>query len=220
MPQLFPLAVCMAVSALFSFAQSPLAVKAAPLVGVFLDFDSVPGAPSLAVMKKEVENLLERSGLSIAWRTTSENHGDSPFAMVVVLKFKGMCKAGWTPPQHAEFGSLGSEPHTLASTRVQDGHVMPYGEVECDQVRKALSYLRPGTGQGERQSAMGRAMGRVVAHELYHMLASTTRHTLRGLAKATQSLEDLISPEKLGFDAEESKAIGAGQAFNPPHAVN
>jgi hypothetical protein len=51
------------------------------------------------------------------------------------------------------------------------------------------------------------ALGRVVAHELYHILARTTSHATGGLAKASQSLRDLIRPDDLEFQRKEAEAI-------------
>jgi hypothetical protein len=53
-------------------------------------------------------------------------------------------------------------------------------------------------------------MGRVVAHELYHVLARTTSHAERGLAKASQSLKDLVSKQSLTFQAQDAEAIRRG----------
>jgi len=188
----------------------PLLSSAQPTaVGVFMQFDSTPTPVSLEVMKTEVDHLLKASGIAIDWRLVKENHGDESFSRVVFLKFKGTCKAEGAAPPPNDFGTLG-ETHSLGSTRVQNGRVLPYSEVECDQVRKALSYLAPGAGRKERQSALGRAMARVVAHELYHILARTTAHAAVGLARATHSLEELIAPDAPGF----STAI----EFNHPDA--
>ena len=188
-----------AVIPLLGFAQHPS-------VGVFLDFDSPPGAGPLSVMEKEVENILKASGVSLDWRMLKDNHGNEPFARLVVLKFKGTCKAEQWPQTATDFGSLG-ETRELASSQVDHGVVLPYGEVRCDELRMALRYIHPGTARAARQLAFGRAMARVVAHELYHMLAGTTAHTATGLAKASHSLEDLIAPGNLGFTAADSKQI-------------
>jgi hypothetical protein len=74
--------------------------------------------------------------------------------------------------------------------------------VRCDAVRDALAYLRPEAGAFEKQKALGQAMGRVVAHELYHVLANATAHAARGLAQAAESLEDLVSARRASFSAE------------------
>ena len=175
-------------------------------VGVFLDFDSPPGPGPVSVMKIEVEKILKASGVSLDWRMLKDNQGNEAFARLVVLKFKGSCKVEQWPQTASDFGSLG-ESSALAFTKVDHGHVLPYSEVRCDELRKAMRYLRPGTGRTARQLALGRAMARVVAHELYHILAGTMAHASTGLAKASHSLEDLIAPGELGFTAPDSKQI-------------
>jgi hypothetical protein len=173
-----------------------------------MEFDSKPPAASLQVMKNEVDELLKASGVSLDWRMASENHGNESFSGLVVLKFRGTCRAD-SQRAGMDFGTLG-ETHALGETKVAHGRVLPYTEVKCDEIREALSYLQPGSGQKERQKALGIALGRVVAHELYHILARTRQHAARGLAKASQSLEDLISTHDLGFREEDSRAIEEG----------
>jgi hypothetical protein len=190
-------------------ANSALLIPTPPrAIGIFMDFESTPGRESVGAMEHEVDDLLKSSGVSLAWRLTKDNRGDQPFAGLVILKFKGTCRSEGTYPASNPFGSIGSV-ETLGSTKVNHGHVLPYTEVECDQVRKALAYLAPGTGQHERQLALGVAMGRVVAHELYHILGSTTVHAGKGIAQATHSLQDLVSPRRMSFTAENLLLISA-----------
>jgi len=186
------------------FASPLLSAQSIPSVGVFLDFDSAPGAASVEVMKKEVDKLLK--GVSLNWRLVSENHGNEPFAGLVVVKFKGQCKVEPWPQTAPAPGT-----RTLGATKVANGTVLPFSEVQCDEVRGALSYLRPEASQRERQRALGLALGRVVAHELYHMLAHTTAHAVHGLAKAAESLEDLVSDgPAMAFRAKDGAAIRQG----------
>ncbi len=188
-------------------------------VGIFLDFDAAPGAIPVEVMKQEVEGLLKEAGLALNWRLVSDNHGDQVFSRVVLLKFKGSCRADNVAVLGRDFGSLG-EVHPLGSTKVSKGKVLPFSEVECDHIREALAYLSPATTRRERQRAMGLAMARVVAHELYHILARTTGHAARGLAKASESLEDLVSRgDEIKFREEDLRAMGGGggpAAASPP----
>ena len=135
---------------------------------------------------------------------------DESFAGLVVLKFKGKCKVeNWAQqPESSTFAP--GDTQALGSTQVQNGHVLPFSEVKCDAVKQALSYLRPGANQSEKQKALGLVMGRVVAHELYHILARTTGHATRGLARAAESLQDLVSGPEIPFRAEDSEAIRKG----------
>jgi hypothetical protein len=208
MPRVFMLAAGAAFTALLGFAQNPPAPRNVPSVGVFLDFDSVPGSVPMEVMKTEVDKILKPSGVALNWRMTSENHGDEAFAGLVVLKFKGKCKLeGWGDSISS---LLPGEERTLGATKVVNGRVLPFTEVRCDEVKRALAYLRPGANQPERQRAFGVALGRVVAHEIYHILARTTSHAAHGLAKASESLEDLVGAGTMGFREEESTAIRKG----------
>src|ERR1051326_2129869 len=99
-----------------------------PSLGIFMDFDRAPGDESVRAMEGEVNQLLQRSGVSVDWRLARENRGAEPYRGLVVLKFKGMCRAG----SRSEIGATSGDAEMLAATRVDHGHVMPYSEVECD----------------------------------------------------------------------------------------
>jgi hypothetical protein len=77
-------------------------------------------------------------------------------------------------------------------------------------VRKALAYVAPGAGLIARQQALGLALGRVVAHELYHILGNTAAHAGEGLAKASEILRDLVSSGDLSFDPGAAAMIHKG----------
>jgi hypothetical protein len=181
--------------------------KKKPSVGIFVDFDASPAPMAMAAMKREVGAIMRPTGLGVDWRQLSENKGTEAFAGLVVVRFKGRCHARpWV--DEAEPGKV-----ALGHTIVQEGHVLPFTEINCEQVRKTLPYL--GTHcDHERQNALGRALGRVVAHELYHALARTTEHTGKGLGRATQSLRDLVTGT-LRFSPDDSEAIRRG-VIGPP----
>jgi len=165
-----------------SLAVDPTSLKH-PAIGVFIDFDAAPSAKSIEAMKKEAAKLLDPAGYVLDWRALKQNRGNESFANIVVVKFHGKCRVEY--PQ-----AVASEDDvTVASTLVDKGHVLPFSDVQCDQVRKALPFAR----QRDKQRALGLALGRVVAHELYHFLADTTKHAGAGLAAASHDWADLIS---------------------------
>ena len=132
-----------------SFIGNPAEVKH-PAIGVFIDFDAVPSQRSVDEMKKEAGKIMQTAGYELDWRALSQNRGQERFHDVVVVKFRGKCRL--------EFPGTGintDAPVTLASTLVQDGRVVPFGEVQCDQVRRILSY---GPAK-DRQQALGLALG-------------------------------------------------------------
>jgi len=192
------LAACATVSSLVAGAQLPPGKTVPPLIGVYLDFASAPESVSIEVMKRSVEILLQPADVTLAWRSVRGNSGTEAFSALAVLKFSGRCDARAPKPTNG-FGTLG-EVDRLASTSVGYGRVLPYAEVECDQVRKALAYVAPGAGLRARQQALGLALGRVVAHELYHILGNTAAHAREGLAQASELFRDLASGGEMSFD--------------------
>jgi hypothetical protein len=169
-----------------------------------MDFDAAPANTAVDAMQREVDHIMRPAGLRVNWRHLGENRGTEAFNGVVVVKFKGKCQV---EPWRGEASEpeLTNEKVVLGTSLVAGGEVMPFSEVECDQVRKTVSYGEPAT-ELERQHALGRAMGRVVAHELYHILASTTGHAARGLARGTQDFHDLTKGT-LGFRSQDAAAI-------------
>ena len=60
---------------------------------------------------------------------------------------------------------------------------------------------------------MGRALGRVLGHEIGHFLLGSRDHTAKGLMRSEQILTDLVSPDWRRF------ALSAeGAALLPPSA--
>jgi len=175
-----------------------------PTLAVYMDFDTAPVGNSLEVMQREVDKLLKPAGVTVNWRLVRENHGVETHSRLVVLKFIGACRADWSVQTHGDDGAA------VGDTQVAEGRVLPFSEVRCDVVRQALSYLAPASSKEQRQEALGLAMGRVVAHELYHVLARTTSHAEKGLAKASQTLRDLISKQSITFAAHDTEAIRKG----------
>ena len=183
-------------------AAAQTAVLATPSVAIFLGFDSAPTRVSLESMKAEVARLMKPTGFKLHWRSLKQNTGAEWFSSVVVLNFHGTCKLEYTPDD-------GDQPDgevTLATTQVNDGRVLPYSDIACDQVVRVLA-----NSIGNRQKALGTALGRVVAHELFHFFAGATRHAGRGLAKRAHSAIDLTAGA-LRFNEAEMRAILKGHS--------
>ncbi len=183
---------------------------AGPTVGVFLQFDTNPGVAPLQVMEREVEELLRPSGVAVDWKMGTLSHGNETFARRIVLKFRGKCRV--ESPLEGDTELVAAGERTLAFTAIEHGKVLPLSEVQCNEVRTALAYVRPWADGKDRQVAWGMALGRVVAHELYHILARTTNHARHGLAQASQSLKDLVSNSEITFGEDDLKAIRDGMS--------
>jgi hypothetical protein len=75
--------------------------------------------------------------------------------------------------------------------------------------------------QSMRDRILGRAVGRVLAHEIGHFVLGTREHAARGLMRAAQGVDDLVTPERvgLGLSAEEVAQLLRVQRQGPAHAA-
>jgi hypothetical protein len=163
-------------------------LRAGSPVGVYLEFDELPSKATLEAMQKEATGALQRVGIQIAWRFVSENQGNEAFERLVVVKFSGQCVCGHILPSTREILVLGT-------TAVVDGSVLPYSEVRCDAVRRLLPEVEYAPDRRVGDAALGRVLGRVLAHELYHAVLGTQHHGASGLAKGFQTTQELKSDE-------------------------
>jgi hypothetical protein len=81
----------------------------------------------------------------------------------------------------------------LGSTAVSDDHLLPFVNINCDTVRGLITPLVSGEPEVKRGFLLGRALGRVLAHELYHFLSQAEGHLESGVAKPQFSGADLVN---------------------------
>lgn len=154
-------------------------------VTVIVNFKNSFSAPAVRFMQREVEQILKATGVSLDWRTRAEA-GDATFNDLVVMTFKGTCVFNPMPVVYDELGPY-------AITRTTGGEVQPFGEVDCDHVVSSLHTAMAGDDFAKADMLLGRALGRVVAHELVHMLTKSKQHGREGVEKAALSARQLIA---------------------------
>jgi hypothetical protein len=135
-------------------------------------------------MRAELQRLLSPAGLEVLWKNSTGRKAGEDFPLVAVASFKGSCSSADTT----------SVPDTtrLGETAMSDGRVLPFFYVNCTALLQML-------GPQPESPILGRALARVIAHEIYHVVTETTEHEDIGAAKSAFSVQDLISP-RLEFD--------------------
>jgi hypothetical protein len=152
---------------------------------------AAPGQPQSPAeeMKREVNALMEDAGYSVSWRSPGDYGQDEGDASVIVSEFQGVCEV----PQ---LGTMMEPPPPgaiLASTAVSDGEVLPFISVDCATVARLLAPALPNDAATRRNFLYGRALGRVVAHELFHALTRTREHDEGGVAKHSFRASDILA---------------------------
>lgn len=188
-----PLLCALLATASFAAAAEP------PSVTVVVDFEQPPSELSFATMQKEAESILIAAGRKLNFKLKSEAAAGDSYADVVVMSFIGRCGMDNFPVVFDERGPLAFA-HTV------DGEVLPFGVVQCDRVKKSVKSAMWGKDYKDGNLLMGRALGRVLAHELYHILAKTEDHANEGVARKALSGKALIS-DKLTFSPKQIEKL-------------
>lgn len=152
--------------------------------------DAGQPAHTLEIMKRELAPLMSAAGYRVAWRVAHEQSVSTPDTLVVV-ELRGSCGM----PAGSEPLGGAADTHTLATTASSDGVVLPFSAVNCGALTRVLApYLASDAG-ARRDFLYGRAMARLLAHELYHILAHTRDHDREGIAKSHFSFTDLLTEQ-------------------------
>ena len=175
--------VCAILLAIFC---APAPVRAASAVTLVLQFDDAYSAKSLSAMKREVASIVVESGIKVDWRLLADVRSSETFESLVVVRFRGACLMQPVP-------YLVDERGYYAFTHISDGDVLPFSEVECDKIASSIGRAMSRSQWRERDSILGRALGRVLAHELYHMLAKSQHHAGDGVTRSKLSASQLIA---------------------------
>jgi len=175
-----------ALPGVFAASSSSIKPKAATNLTIVLDFNGPHSLQSVAAMERETQGILKDAGVHLDWKSREEAQSTSS-ADLVVVRFNGACEL---PP-----APLYDELGPLASTYATDGQVQPFSEVSCDRVG---AFVRSGLHGGDLKKGdllLGKALGRVVAHELVHMLTGAKDHAHEGVFKPGLTVEQLVAGE-------------------------
>jgi hypothetical protein len=138
---------------------------------------------ALREMIREAAHILKQSGISLQLQL-----GEPAKAVngrLVVVKLVGRCDMDG-PPALQVSGPLGW-------SHEANGVILPFSHLACENIRGAVQSARLAGYQLRGNFLLGRAMGRVLAHELYHVIANTTEHGGQGIARPALSPQELTS---------------------------
>jgi hypothetical protein len=168
----------------------------------------VPAA-ILEPLREEVVSILAPVGFRFEWRDLATTQAVGSAVELAVITFRGNCTVPNMPVR-----TLGNAPaQALGFTSVTDGEVLPFATVDCERTRTFLSNAMLHLALQDRPAAFGRALGRILAHELFHIFAKTQTHGHAGVAKESYSVGDLLAVE-FELDERECELLRASPAYN------
>jgi hypothetical protein len=156
-------------------------------ITIVLDFQGPRSEQSVAEMKREFAGIMKDTAVRFDFRSRSQASQET-LSDLVLVRFKGKCVLD-------PVGYLYDERGPMAFTYSTDGAVQPFSEVACDKVTSAVRSAMSGGDFANADVLLGRALGRVLAHEVVHMLSKSGAHGHTGVAKTALSGSQLIAPE-------------------------
>ena len=190
-----------------------LALAALPAAGqvgstaVFTQFEHAPDGLVLEAMEGEVASIMEPSGLHMEWRELTGIRAAEVFTDLAVAKFVGHCNPSGVTTGSRDVGALGW-------SHISDGEVLPFADVDCDRLRVFLRKDLAARDPRDRDRIFGRALGRVLAHELLHIFAREKAHTSREVDRAYYSEHQLLS-DNFNAEAREAHIVKTGPPAVP-----
>jgi hypothetical protein len=175
---------------------------------VYLKADPAQFPGPVSFMKKELTTLMHAAGYRVEWG--GESHSDD----LVVIELNGNCAlpAGYDRP-----ATPNAVATAFASTNVTDGQVLPFASVNCAAITRSLSATLWKEAAAQRDFYYGRALARVIAHEVYHILMRTTDHSRNGVTRRCFSTADLMA-ERFEFEGPALAQL-RGRPQTPSAAV-
>lgn len=149
-------------------------------------------------MKQELGHLLQAAAIHVEWQDPAVDRSAPENDYSALVRLRGSCRP--TEPS-ARFEHSVSGPFTLASSAVSDGVVLPFGDIDCAALN---SFLGPSLWKDSdqvREFVYARAVARLMAHELYHVIGQTHDHARSGVAEPSFTVAELLSDH---FDFNES----------------
>ena len=160
---------------------------------LYTEFHHRSSPTVIQAMREETTSLLAYDGLRFEWRTLPMD-GHEVWAELAVLTFQGSCEM-------LPFATNSHADNRLGWTHASDGKILPFAEIDCDAIRAFILpnlYTFPAP---TREMVYGRAIGRVVAHELLHIFAGTAHHSDHGVDQPALTRAELVS-DRLVLDRE------------------
>jgi hypothetical protein len=171
------------------------------LLAIVLTFEQAADDLTLEHTERELEYIFRPLGLRIQWRMGIEDRQEEVANLLISVRMQGRCSMMSDAELKDHPANL-----VLGRTETSEGEPLSYCAVDCDSVRAMIRAEANRESYLVQQRLLGRALARVLAHEMYHILAGTVRHFHRGITKPVLRPDELVGGPA-AFEPEELEAI-------------
>jgi hypothetical protein len=165
-------------------------LNAQPSLFLYLS-NNPPEAFTERSMKVEFASLMEPLGYGTTWRTLLMRRNEGEEGQLIVVKLIGDCST--TAPATRVSSGM-----PIANVQEVDGRILPFIDVHCGVLTGMLQPALKDLPAYQQRWLLGRAIARVLVHEVYHITVQTHDHREKGLAKAKLNGYELTSELRRG----------------------
>jgi|SRR5215469_5289629 len=148
-------------------------------------FEVEPPGQVVDAIQEELDGIMSPIGWHFHWETLSKAN-EVMGTKLAIIHFKGECTVG-------DLTTYGGYQITLGATAISDGKIIPFADIYCNSIRALLAPDLASIKESRQVQAYGRAIGRVLAHELYHIFTEERRHGSGGLAEPQFESKELLA---------------------------
>jgi hypothetical protein len=185
-------------------------------LAVYLNADANQPSAPLENMKRELSSIMQAAGYRVVYGDPRNPDTNSRVSTLVVLELRGSCGM---PAGNYRIERAVASGASLAETSVSDGVVMPFSYINCANLTRMIGPVLGDEPSAQRDYFYGRAMARVAAHELYHVMMGSRVHGHEGVAKPSFSVADLLNDgfefDRIALVLLRQKAGEVSQAAPP-----
>jgi len=187
----------------FVLAVMPVRGQSGPIapLALYTQFQSQSSPAVVEAARQEVAHILSPLGFPFEWWSIDGRKEYPAATELAVITFRGNCTTANLAAARNTSGPLGF-------TYITDGQVLPFAAVDCDRIRGFLRESLLHESPRKLDGILGRAVGRVLAHELYHVFARTKQHGANGVAEPAFTKEELLS-DQFQLEAREFRVLRA-----------
>lgn len=187
------------------------AASEAPVALIVDATTPLPRVVELA-LHQEIDSIFRETGYGFSWVDRQQMKAEDSYPDLIVVKIRSACRVDPAMPASGRSTRM-----ALGWAHRSAGDVMPFVEIDCARITRMLA------GASNEEHAVGRALGRVLAHELYHVLTGSIHHAAVGVTQGALSPAHLVSPT-LEFTRREISMLArrsyAARLTQPPAALS
>jgi hypothetical protein len=190
-----------------SFQTAPASVT------LYLKAEAADAEAALDSMRKELARLMKHGNFELLWMDPNQARANAHGPLVVV-ELQGACNPSQGVTSLTRMSPEMIQDQPLASSQVVSGRILPFVWLHCETLNHFLGSSLAGASAAYRETLYGRAMARLIAHELYHFLVQTRHHTRSGVTQS-QVTPGQVLAFSLDFDRRASLNLHASQLPSP-----